>query len=210
MTLFVDLESREGTSSSGVTAQEAPSQTMASITRRFGMLRDRTSLLDSDTGMDHRAAQRVTLDLLARERVRESIQVLLDDLFAKRGLSWSDIAKSVGVSVQAVRKWRQGGPVTGQNRLSIAQLAALLDLLENVPILDPASWLEVPVLRGYKPRHLDLYIGGRADLLFDLAHLRIEPEQALDEFMAEWRSVLRLDHEVFVADDGQLSIRRKF
>lgn len=208
-TLRFELETTRGTDSSGVETPPSPTMTIASITRRFGMIRDETSVLDHDVGDSHRAAQLQTLELLAHERAREDVTALLDELSTDRGLGWSDIARLVGVSVQALRKWRHREPVTGENRLAVARLAALLDLLQGVPVHDPAGWLEIPLAKGYSPRHLDLYRSNRADLLFDLAHLRITPEQAMTELDPDWRQHFQLDHEVFEAGDGQLSVRRR-
>lgn len=206
---YFEVEPTQGTGSTGVETPRAPTQTMASITRRFGALRDETSLLDTDVSVNHRAAQLQTLELLARDRAREDVVSLLEELSTGRGLGWSDIARLVGVTVQAVNKWRRREPVTGQNRLAVARLAALLELLADVPVNDPAGWLEIPVVEGYSPRHLDLYRLNRADLLFELAHLRITPDQALRELDPDWQNRYRLEHEVYEAEDGQLSIRRR-
>ena len=206
---YFEVEATQETGSTGVETPRAPTQTMATITRRFGALRDETSLLDADVSVNHRAAQLQTLDLLTRDRAREDVVSLLEELSTGRGLGWSDIARLVGVSVQAVNKWRRREPVTGQNRLAVARLAALLELLADVPVDDPAGWLEIPVVEGYSPRHLDLYRLNRADLLFELAHLRVAPEQALGELHADWQDRYRLEHEVYEAEDGQLSIRRR-
>jgi transcriptional regulator with XRE-family HTH domain len=197
------------TGSSGVELPALPDQTMASITRQFGILRDETSTLDADVVGRHRAAQRLSLELRAREWARRDVPRLLRELSSQRGLGWSDIARLVGVSVQALRKWRSGDPATGEHRLAVARLAAFLDLLEDKLIDDPAGWLEMPLVAGYSPRYLDLYQAGRIDLLFELAGLRTTPEQALDEFAPDWRQQLRLEHEVFEAGDGHLSIRRR-
>lgn len=207
--LDFELDRGSGTGSSGVETPKSPSMTMASITSRYGVLRDRTSILDSDVGNDHRAAQVQTLDLLARDRSREDVIDLLSELNRGRGLGWSEIARLVGVTVQTVRKWRNRAPVTGEHRLAVARLAALLDLLETVPVFDPAGWLEIPLINGYSMTHADLYKEGRPDLLFDLAHLRISPEDALAELSPNWHVELRQVHETFVAEDGQLSIRRR-
>ncbi len=204
-----ELDTVIGTGSTGVEQPRPSMMTMASVTRILGKLRDRTSVLDTDVGSDHHAAQLQTLELVARERARDDVQTLLDDLSVQRGLGWSDIARLVGVSVQAIRKWRRGEPITGTNRLSVARLAALLDLLEGVPVQDPAGWLEIPLVSGYSLRLLDLYRSGRADLVFDVAHLRISSEEAMTELAPDWRQQFRLEHEVFEAEDGQLSIRRR-
>lgn len=205
-----EIDTEQGTGSTGVELPRSPTTTMATLTRRYGMLRDETPVLDSDVGTDHRAAQLQTLELLARDRAREGVITLLDELSTKRGLGWSDIARLVGVSVQAVRKWRRQEPVTGENRLAVARLAALLDMLSSqVPVRDPAGWLEIPVIERCSLRHLDLYRLGRADLLFDLAHLRISPEQAMSELTPEWRERYGLEHEVYEAEDGLRSVRRR-
>jgi transcriptional regulator with XRE-family HTH domain len=181
---------------------------MATLTSQFGRLRDLTSFLDKDVGGDHRAVQAKTLDLLARDRARANVVSLLEELSGERGLGWSDIARLVGVSVQAITKWRRGESVSGEKRLAVARLAALLELLTDVPIADPAGWLEMPVLSGFSVRHLDFYASGRPDLLFDLAHLRVRPEDALAELDPAWREQYKLEHEVYQAEDGQLSVRR--
>lgn len=206
---FFEIKAPQGTGSTGVEAPRPPTQTMASITRQFGTLRDETSILDADVSVNHRAAQLQTLDLLARDRARGEVVGLLEELATGRGLGWSEIARLVGVTVQAVNKWRRREPVTGQNRLAVARVAALLELLADVPVNDPAGWLEIPVLEGYSLRHLDLYRLNRADLLFELAHLRVAPEAALEELDPNWRARYRLEHEVYEAEDGQLSVRQR-
>lgn len=149
-----------------------------------------------------------TLDLLARDRARADVVTLLDVLSGERGLGWSDIARLVGVSVQAVRKWRRGEPASGENRLAIARVVALLDMLSNeIPVQDPAGWLDIPVVEGYALRHLDLYRLGRPDLLLDLAQLRVSPEASMAELAPDWRERFVLDHEVYDAEDGQRSVR---
>lgn len=208
-TMPFELHSPPITGSSGVELPALPSQTMASITRQFGVLRDETATLDATVVSRHRAAQRLSLELRAREWARRDVQRVLRELSSQRGLGWSDIARLVGVSVQSLRKWRSGEPATGEHRLAVARLAAFLDLLEDKLIEDPAGWLEMPLAPGYSPRYLDLYQAGHIDLLFELAGLRIAPEQALDELAPDWRERLRLEHEVFEVDDGELSIRRR-
>lgn len=183
--------------------------TISSLVREYGLLRDETTVLDERVGDGHRAAQVRALDQRARARAQQDVRSLLEELSRDRGLGWSVIARLVGVSVQAIRKWRRGESATGENRLAVARLAAVLDLLEQVPIQDPASWLEMPVVDGFKPRILDLYRAGHADVLLDLAGLRITPEAVLDETEPAWRTTLQLEHEVFAAEDGQLSIRRR-
>jgi transcriptional regulator with XRE-family HTH domain len=173
------------------------------------MLRDETSMLDSRVGIYHHEALLRQLEINARERARRDVLRLLKELSAQRGMAWSSIARLVGVSVQALRKWRKGEPPTPEHRLAVARLAAFLGLLEDALIGDPAGWLEMPLVDGYAPRNIDLYVAGRYDLLFDLAGLRITPEDALTNLDPDWRDRYRLENEVFEADDGNLSIRRR-
>ncbi len=210
MTTPFEIDTKQGTDSTGVELPRTPSTTMATLTRQYGELRDETTVLDADVGTDHRAVQLQTLELLARDRARADVVTLLDALSTDRGLGWSDIARLVGVSVQAVRKWRRGETVTGENRLAVARLVALLDMLSSeIPVQDPAGWLEIPVVEGYALRHLDLYRLGRADLLFDLAHIRISSEQAMTDLNSDWRSLYAVEHEVYEAEDGQRSVRQR-
>lgn len=209
-TIQFELDTDQGTGSTGVERPRRPSMTMATITQEYGRLRDETAILDADVGADHRAAQMKTLELLARDRARGDVVTLLDVLSSDRGIGWSDIARLVGVSVQAVRKWRRAEPVSGENRLAVARVVALLDMLSNeVPVQDPAGWLDIPVIEGYALRHLDLYRLGRPDLLLDLAQLRVSPEAAMAELGPDWHERYALDHEVYDAEDGQRSVRAR-
>lgn len=203
------FEQEDLTSSTGVAPLRTPTETMASLTKEWSLLRDRTRSLDADVGDNHRAAQRTTLELLARERVRSDLRELLNELATDRGLAWSDIARFVGVSVAALRKWRQGEPATPAHRLAIAKLAAFMEMLANVPVVDTSGWLELPVAEGFAPTHGDIYMRGRAELLLELATLRVAPGEALKEVDPAWQENQQLEHEVFEAEDGQLSIRRR-
>jgi hypothetical protein len=185
-----------------------PTSTVSSLVREYGKLRDETSVLDSDVANNHRKVQTINLDNYARQLVREEVNSLLEEIVAL-GMGWSDIAQIIKVSVQAIRKWRNHEPITGDNRLKIARLLAFLKLLEEVPISDPVSWLEAPLIEGYTKRHIDLYKEGHAELLFELANLRIEAEAAMSELDTDWREKYIAKHEVFEMEDGQLSISRR-
>ena len=63
----------------------------------------------------------------------------------------------------------QGRWVTGENRLKIAKLLALLDMLSERFIDEPASWLEMPITDGVGMTRMDLLERGRYDLVLDLA-----------------------------------------
>lgn len=137
---------------------------------------------------------------------------LLGDL-AEYGMAWRDVAKVVGVSVPAIQKWRRGAGMTGDNRLRLAGVVALLECLEHrMAINSPVSWLEMPVVDDVAVTAMDMLASGRFDLVLELAadnsslvHDRV---RVLEEFDPEWRET-RVDDtfEVFEASDGLMSIR---
>lgn len=203
-----DLERYSGTDSPAISLPAVPLPTMPTVTWQFGELRDQATALSMRVGQGHRDAQTKTLELLSEGLARLSPRDLLRRLSDEYGLSWSTIADLIGVSVQAVRKWRTGDAPSPERRLALARLVAFLDVLEDSSVGDPGGWLELPVMQGYAPTHFDLYKTGRADLLCDLASGRLSGSDALDEYQADWREALRLENEVFLAEDGQPSIRR--
>lgn len=126
-----------------------------------------------------------------------------------QGFAWRDIARLVGVSVPALRKWRQGEQATGENRLRVARLVGLCDLLKERGLIDdPASWLELPLVYDVPVSGIDLLAAGRTDLLFRRAlHHDTDPEAILDEFDPDWRTTYRGAFEVFEAEDGLPGLR---
>lgn len=146
-----------------------------------------------------------------REKAAKSVAALLEELAGDRGMSWSDIADVLGVSISAIRKWRKGGDASPGSRLKLAQFAALLDVLEEkAPISDPAGWMELdlPLAAGFFIRPLDLYLEGHVDALMDLAERRLEAHQVLDQVRPNWRDS-RSEFEVFRDTDGKRSIRQR-
>ncbi|MGO1177876.1 MAG: hypothetical protein ACTIME_15300 [Cellulosimicrobium funkei] len=127
-------------------------------------------------------------------------------------MAWRDVARLVGVSVPAVQKWRRGAGMTGENRLRLAGVVALLRCLERKMINAPVSWLEMPVLSDVSVTAMDMLAVDRVDLVLELATddpiLGHDRTRVLDEFEPRWRET-RVDDkfEVFEASDGLLSIR---
>ncbi len=152
-------------------------------------------------------------DLLNRtlEKTKKSVPELLDELSSDRGMGWSDIAEVLRVSISAIRKWRKGGDASPDKRPKLAQIAALLDVLEEKGLIqDPAAWMEMdlPLDAGYSIRPLDLYLEGRVTALLDLAEQRQTVAQVLDQVRPNWRES-RSEFVVFVDADGERSIRRR-
>lgn len=172
-------------------------------------LRTRTELLHDDVRNLHERTRALDLNDRAHEKATNAgVPELLEELTAFRGMSWSDLAIAVGVSVSAVRKWRSGRAATPENRVSLGRLAAFLDVLEEHMVADPAQWMEMrlPLPAGYYIRPLDLYVAGRAEALIEIAEHRQEAEQVLDQKMPGWRDQ-RSDFEVIVNPEGERIIR---
>lgn len=124
--------------------QPAPDK-LTQISDEFGKLRDETGFLSLDVANAHNDALKLLLGRKTEEKIRAGASVLLADLSERRGLGWSDIARLIGVSVPAVRKWRQGGDMKAGRLHGLARLSAFLDLVEERGIADPGMWLQTPL-----------------------------------------------------------------
>lgn len=177
------------------------------LARDVGHLRNQTSMSDGDAADLHHEAFRLQLDLRTSELVKaEPVRVL--DQLSDLGYAWRDIARMVGVSVPALRRWRGGELPSGDNRRAIAELLAFTQIIsEDHLVFEPASWMEVPVTGSAPVTKIDLYAAGQLDVIFDLASSHCTPEQALDTAEPNWRERYRSDWEVAVGDDGERYIR---
>lgn len=174
-------------------------------------LRTDVDLLHDDVHALHERTRTLDLDDRAHTKATSAgVPELLGELTAKRGMSWSDVAAAAGVSVSAVRKWRNGGAATADNRASLGRIAALLDVLEENAVADPAQWMEMklPLPAGYYIRPLDLYAAGNAEALIEIAEQRTDAAQVLDRAVPGWREQ-RSDYEVVVDAEGERVIRAR-
>ena len=148
------------------------------------------------------------LRTVANERNKEPLGELLAKLSAL-GFSWRDIARIVGISVPALRKWRLGGTATGDNRKKLATLVAFCDIANTrFRIPQIAAWLEAPVHPEAPLTCLDMMAGGRFDLVLRLARdVSPDPQTVLDEFEPGWRERYASDVEVFTGPDGIPGLR---
>ena len=174
-----------------------------------GHLRNRADIESDDLTDIHHSSLQLQLNARIEKLLPDNPAALLSEL-ADLGFGWRDIARMVGVSVPALRRWRNGEPPTGENRGAIARLLAFAKILsEDHMIFDPASWMEVPVVEGAPTTRIDLYVAGRLDVVFDLATHHCVPEAAMDAAEPGWRERYRSDWEVATASDGQPYIRLK-
>lgn len=175
---------------------------------RTGRIWERQQELKSQSDDVRRSAILLTVQAHVELHLKFSVMQELENLTTSLGMGWNDVARAVGISHQALRKWRHGGRPSPELRIRLAQLGAFLGILQGEEVQDPAAWLELPILPGYKGTRLDLFIINDWLALVDLAAGRIEPAEALGHLSRDWPSELRRQHEVFEAGDGGLAIRR--
>lgn len=183
----------------------------AQLIPQVSALRIETGALHSDV-VD---LDRTIFDLNLRERTatfeHRSVQSLLRLLASDYGVGWGSMARMLGVSTPAIRKWRFGEGISPANRSAVARLAALMDMLsDHFMIEEPASWLEIP-LAATRYSLVDLYAAGRLDLILEYAGRRItNAEDLLDQHDPNWRDAGSLrEFEVFQAADGQPAVRKR-
>lgn len=196
--------------SQNIVSPERVSQTdVATLNRDVAHLRDRASVLHANTRSLHGRTQQRELDELATQRMQEASPSLLDELSMDRGLAWAHIARLVGVSVPALRKWRLGHPPAAENRRRIAELCAFMALLERFPVEEPAGWLEARVTSISTLTGLDLYLteGGPVALLEYAGH-RCSLNDLLDTQVPDWQTRFASDSKLRIVntEDGGRSL----
>jgi hypothetical protein len=159
----------------------------------------------------HDQTLRSLLSHRADDRARLGLAALLSVLTAGYGLGWSDIARLVGVSVPAVRKWRHGGDITSVRFQSISRLVAFLDMLEEEKIHDPVTWLNLPLddlddsTQPQSMNKKDIYIAGGIIDLLEYAKKYISHEDLLARTSVR-DSKGPSGTKLITAPDGHLSI----
>jgi hypothetical protein len=173
-------------------------------------LRDRADRLSADAKNLHSQVQGEELDRRAMHRAQADPGDLLTAAGEDLGMSWNLLARLVGVTPTAIRKWRRGQPITPDNRRSLAHVIAFSEALSEVNprITDPALWLETRLHAGTTITGADLFAAGRIDALLDVAAERISATDALEIFDPQWRQRYPSDNQfsVVVAEDGLPSI----
>jgi transcriptional regulator with XRE-family HTH domain len=180
---------------------------VSQLIARVAGIRDESSELHTVATELHQEALAEGVEIRTVAKVKESVESLLNEL-STRGFSWVDLAKLIGVSIPALRKWRLGEPATGENRRRLAELAATCDLVETQYLVDDvAGWFEVPIASGASVKPADLYRDGRADLLLDWASHRLSPNEVLNRYNPRWRDQFASDFEIFEDAEGDLGLR---
>lgn len=176
------------------------------LATRAGALRSDVSVLSEEVEQVHDMSLLIQLEARTDEEAKRLPVDLLADL-SQLGFAWTSLARLVGVSIPAIRKWRQGGAVTGVNRRRLARLLALVGLLESDHLVtDVVSWLDIP-LAGSGFTGVDVLVTGHESNLMLYAAHHITGSQLLDRAVPDWRDTSDSRFEVFRAGDGAFAIR---
>ena len=178
------------------------------LAENMGVLRTLVHSVDGDVTAIHGDVLAHQLSARTNELRKHETVELLNSL-ADQGFSWRDIARIAGVSVPALRKWREGGGVSGEHALDIAKLCAFCAIAQkdHLVLQEVASWLEQPILSGVNVTGLDLAAEGRLEALLELAAGDLAAEVLLDACRPGWRESSQSNAEVFIAPDGMPGIR---
>lgn len=173
-----------------------------------GTLRQDVSFLSRDIAQVHGDSLRIQLDSRTDEAAKRAPADLLSEL-ADLGFSWTAIARIVGVSIPAIRKWRHGETATGDNRRMLARLVALVGVLENDHLIsDVASWLDMPLAES-NFTGIDVLADGQVHDLVEYAAQHIDGAELLDRALPAWRDGQSNRFEVYRAEDGERAIRMR-
>ena len=162
-------------------------------------------MLVRDPKASHSKALHARLDSRTAETASRSAPELLA-FVSDAGFSWVAVARLLGVSAPAIRKWHHGDPVSEPELAKLARFVAFCEIVTyDHLVTDAASWMETPLARS-RVTGLDVYEAGGADELVQYAAGHITAEDLLscagidsDESDEQF--------EIFRAGDGELAIR---
>ena len=158
----------------------------------------------------HHDAEELHLAEATRQLEAAAPVDLLDALADELLFPWSMLARVVGVSPTAVRKWRRGEAVTPGHHHRLAEFLTFCRTLQHRDprIDDVPRWLEMPVDARSEVSRLDLFLAGTRAGLLDLASARRTGEDILDEEAEGWRERAATTRRfaVLVHEDGTTSL----
>lgn len=194
----------------------SPSTQATQIVEPAALVADTAELRDESTATTtqatelHHTAEQLQLAEQTRRLENTSPVEILDLLADDLLFPWSMLARVVGVSPTAVRKWRRGEATTAANHHALAEFLAFCRTLQSRDprIDDVPRWLEMPIDGRIDMSRIDLYVGGARAALLDLASGRHSGEDVLDEYVPNWRehAALARHFEVLIHEDGSTSI----
>jgi transcriptional regulator with XRE-family HTH domain len=154
-----------------------------------GMLRHLVRQIEPALASHHREERSAMLRQAAAQLAWQDPRDILRQLATDYGMSWAAIARMVGVTSAAIRKWRRGESVSPDARESLAGLLAFLQHASSCqPISDIGSWLEMRVVPTATLTPIDLYTAGAGALLLDWLAEYISVDEMLGHFDADWQT----------------------
>lgn len=184
--------------------------TLPSLLVRTAELRDEYAEGFGGATALHGDVQQLSLDGRTRSLETADTVELLERLADEEGFSWATLARCLGLSATALRKWRRGEAPSPQNHQRLARLAAFTELIHELQprIVDVPFWLEAPVSDATSLTRIDLYRLNKHSELLDLATERDDEQTVLDRVAPKWRQEHRRDDrfEVVWHADGTNSI----
>jgi len=113
------------------------------------------------------------------------------------------------VEICPVRTTDTLAPVSGSRQLACGVARARQETNSDISLLCRGPGIAVPLCDGYTvtPRHL--YSFANAAALVDHAAGNVLAAELLDELAPDWREAYKSEYEVFLAADGQFSLRSR-
>lgn len=178
----------------GVSWQESPSPTVTAI--EYGALRYHDGVDDLLTGLPGQREQATMSSTdksdfrqLTEKYLQTTHHELLIQLSEEFGCSWTLVAKVVGVSIPAIRKWRHGGEITDAHQQRLARLVAAFDSLFRMGIDSPASWLDRRIWPDIPVRRFEALAVDGGDLVLAYAAGQCDAVALLNAVVPRWRSL---------------------
>ncbi|MET7746567.1 hypothetical protein [Streptomyces sp. NPDC005385] len=184
------------------------SNQLSDLTEAAGSLRYEAKFVSEDTAELHAEVLFREWRTRTSDRGKQSPAALLEEL-SDLGFAWRDVARMLGVSVPAIQKWRRSGGVSGSNRVQLASLLALCDMVKKPVIHDVASWFEMPLSPGVPVTPVDLFAEGRPGLVLEHALGPTDVEEILTAYAPDWRDRYQSNFVVYRDVDGAMSIGQK-
>lgn len=133
---------------------------------------------------------------------------LLANLAQNHGISTDDAAAALGIRAPTLRLWRHSCAESQDAHRKVSDFVTFVAALAEV-VDAPSRWLSAPLVSGYNVTALDVYTTERAATLLELAAGvdGVTAAGALDGMLPGWREQWRSEYAVFVAHDGDRSLR---
>lgn len=176
------------------------------VTRRFAEI-EHVSTVEAGEGLlaETRRKHLIELERQLRDvglQMRSKSAVdLLGYLTTEQAFAWADVARLLGVSVPAIRKWRFDGGLSPESQARLADLVAFVKLFtELIPNASPSIWMSTPLVGSFTVTPKHLYSFGRASALLDVAQNGSSVTKLLDSWDPGWRE--RYDDRGFGVEHG--------